>query len=197
MKHLNEVTEKRAEELAVVDACDLTQKTQNGWVLREILEHEEVVTVYEQMTPESLRSEAENSSRPSYYNGVNDYVDPRFNPGGRRSGFLNRQVVVRRKQFLVARDENSAIKKVYEQVEAANARHAVLLKSEYELQQKLKETEKKFAAQETECSTLKRQMTQVAEDRRRIIKANQKMEDDIAKIRQAIGDLKMKEILDE
>jgi septal ring factor EnvC (AmiA/AmiB activator) len=164
-------TANRSVVVKVVNAPEVEALTKEGWQLDDVLQ-ESVVEPF-------------NESVPFLPTGQTYTVN-----GSGTRGFL-----VTKNLFLLKKDGSTVMAEVYELLKQAD-------QAKHDLANRLVEAEKKTAEAVKEVANVKRQVansvahgSSLAEQLTTAKKTNQKMENDIAKIRQAVGELKMKEIL--
>jgi hypothetical protein len=155
----------------VVGAYDVENYTLQGWRLEDVLQESHVESF-----SESVPLVVPGQSYPTTYNGTKGFV-------------------VTKNLFVMTKDGSTLITEANARVEAAEVRSR-------DLANKLIEADKKTATFEKDVAKLKadyeRQITETNRwvERHTVERdAKVKMEKDISKIRNAVGELKMKEIL--
>lgn len=164
----------------VVDGYDLERSTERGWRLVEILRESDVsVGTDEELHPQFVNHDYGSGS---YY-------------GGDEKVRLDKAHVVERSRFLLRKDPDSAIAEVVDEMDEMESRVSGM-------ERERKAALERVGVVESQLGTLLRQ---VEEKNRQVERANTecaaardqrlKIEADLAKVRQAVGELKMKEIL--
>ena len=162
-----------------VSAEQLERATYEGWRVIQTIEVEDARTVYEHDMAIAVPA-----ADPNRYGG-----DPSRRPK------VERTVVVKTMMFLVGKDESSAVGLLTSQLRQAHRELADaqgnerLAKSHLGVAEKALNEAKKDIEERTEFVIQLRKQNEQREERLR------KMEQDMAKIRHAVGDLKVKEIL--
>jgi hypothetical protein len=182
-----QISNPEESETRVIEAHELKELSKRGWTLVAVIPHQ-IVQIEDEPVPfESLQ--VEHQKRQGNYNGG-------FHPGQGGVLYQKRAVVLQVSRYLVRRPKDATFEELADEAEKARsaAAHA---EWEREAQSKvLKEaTEKLLAGSKTIEKLEANERTQrsrlnTAETR------NQKLEQDIAKIRTAVGELRMREILE-
>jgi hypothetical protein len=170
---MNTITPKWNGPTKIVEADELAHHTAIGWVLLDSFEVEESEIVHES-APRIV---------PDNNNGYDD---------GTVS--TNRTIVLKKMQFLIGHDKKSALaEKEAEASEARNAKYAAE-HAQKTAEEALKEAETSLAQQiagrQGSAESSKRHMGERDTER----KLRRKLEDDMGKVRKAIGDRQWDEI---
>lgn len=104
-------------------------------------------------------------------------------------------VVVRRARYLMRQDAESALAKLHLELEAANELRTAAYQRDRERERLDAEQEKETKKLRTELQTARDNYAAVVRSREADLTARRKLETDIGKLRGALGDLRMKEIL--
>lgn len=165
----------------VVDAGTLHELTREGWLLLAVLEHEELVPVDEPIpVPEAQFERTKNGGS---YSGTSPVT-------------WRKQVLVRSQRFLVRQPVDAALADAQKRLADANdllsliqaTKHG-LANEKHVLTEKLADYDQRLTKSNQDYNRV-HGMYQNAADRSRAL------EGDIGKIRTAIGDLRMREILE-
>jgi hypothetical protein len=155
----------------VVNAHEVEGLTMNGWRLDDVLQ-ESSVECFNESTPLVVPGQ----SYPTTYNGTKGFV-------------------VTKNLFVMKKDGSAIVAEAEEALAQTEKARKNFADRTIEAEKKTVEAQKEVATLKSELATsaaFARQLsTQLVTER----DLKQKMENDIAKIRQAVGELKMKEIL--
>lgn len=164
--------------------------TRGGWELDEILEEDQIATVDETMSPQDVVLQLDNMQK-AYSYGQQPYLNGMPVP----NGVKRRMVVVRAKRYVMRQSEQSAVAAAEKRAEEAIARRSEARSAHSTVQKEL-ETAKALAAKHEErIAQLTHDVKVYRDEAQQQRDAKRQMEQDIGKVRQAVGDLRMREII--
>lgn len=161
--------------LRVVRANELTNLTERGWKLKQVLDETEIQHADEYV-----------------------YVpDPRYGGQGIQQKTSAKPVVLSTHRYLVELDEGSTLAQAAEAAEQSRARQVAEQNRAFNLEKELKQTQETLKEQVKEFQDLSKWHAQLKQELQGEYSQRRKMEVDIGKLRTAIGDLRMREILEQ
>lgn len=164
----------------VVDGFELEQHTMSGWVLVETLRETMVDTgMDEVLHPQFMKHNFDNNS---YYCGTEKV-------------YLDRSHVVGRTRFLLRKDPDSVVAESVASVVEMEHRVAEAERKQLSAQERVGVVEGQLEGAGRQAARLNDRIERLSEDCKLASEQRLKMEADLAKVRQAIGEIKMSEIL--
>jgi chromosome segregation ATPase len=164
-----------------VDYRELEQLSRQGWVLVAVLEHQGVEQVDEVVPFEAIQVENLKINRP-YNNEA-------------RPVTWKKPVMVQAQRYLMRKSKDATIADLAEaldkQRESAHTYGALKASAE----NRLAEAQKALEAKQAEIDRVRTEADKAKEDLHLAMARSRTLESDIAKVRKAVGALKMKEIL--
>jgi hypothetical protein len=195
--HLNDETTDLGH-TKVVDASGLDFLTQQGWRLVAIVAETYTETTFVPMTESELRTATREASHFTVYNARPRDSDALFVPPGMKAHV----VPCVRHQYLVARHGDQVVRDLTERLEAATGATRAAEEDAHTTKRELDEThrvlaQEREAHQATACQVdrLGGQLIASREDRSRLAQSRRQYEVDLAKLRKALGDRQIDDIL--
>lgn len=160
------------EVVKVVGENEVERLTSQGWSLREVLQETGVESFNEQvpmLTP--------GNTYPSTFSATRGFV-------------------VTKNRYVMVQDDSKVLAQMQAQLDEKEKIVSNARQMQVEAEKKAEEWRKQYAGSLDANGVYARENERFRTENQNLFKSNQKMERDIAKIRSAIGELKMKEILE-